>query len=101
MITLATGGTRRREIRLIPVGAGRGERGGGVELTDEQIGTMSIEQRRELIWRLARPSADLLPPIRILRRIRYVRLAIMTGSALLLIPWIAFLALTLPDRYVV
>jgi hypothetical protein len=72
-----------------------------LELTDEQIHAMSAEQRRDLIWRLARPSEELLPPVRTLRRIRYLRLAIMTTSAVLLVPWIVYLALTLPERYVV
>jgi hypothetical protein len=71
-----------------------------VELTDEQIQAMSAEQRRDLIRRLARPSAELLPPPRTLRRIRYLRLVIMTGSAVLLVPWTAYLGLTLPQRYV-
>jgi hypothetical protein len=72
-----------------------------VELTDDEILAMSIEQRRDLIWRLARPSAELLPPRRTLKRIRYLRLVIMTASAVLLVPWIVFLGLTLPQRYVV
>jgi hypothetical protein len=37
----------------------------------------------------------------VLRRIRYLRLAVTTGAAVLLIPWILYLADTLPDRYVV
>jgi hypothetical protein len=74
---------------------------GTVELTDEQIAGMSPEQRRDLILRLARPNRELLPPAPVLRRIRYLRLAITTGSAVLLVPWIAYLALTLPERYVV
>jgi hypothetical protein len=72
-----------------------------VELTDEEIQAMSAEQRRDLIRRLARPSAELLPPPQMLRRIRYLRLLIMTGSAVLLVPWIVYLGLTLPERYVV
>ncbi len=71
-----------------------------VEPTDEQILAMSPRQRRDLIQRLARPSEELLPT-RVVHRLRYLRLALMTGSALLLIPWIAYLSLTLPDRYVV
>jgi hypothetical protein len=71
-----------------------------VELTDEEIRAMSAEQRRDLIRRLARPSAELLPPVRTLRRIRYLRLLIMAGSAVLLVPWIVYLGLTLPYRYV-
>ncbi|MEN3307336.1 MAG: hypothetical protein V7603_3538 [Micromonosporaceae bacterium] len=73
---------------------------GPVELTDEQIAAMSAEQRRDLIWRLARPSEELLPARRTVRRIRNVRLAITAGSAVLLIPWIAYLGVTLPDHYV-
>jgi hypothetical protein len=74
---------------------------GPVELTDEQIAAMSAEQRRDLIWRLARPSEELLPARRTVHRIRNVRLAITAGSAVLLIPWIAYLGVTLPDHYVV
>jgi hypothetical protein len=73
----------------------------GPVLTDEEIAAMSPGERRELIWRLARPSGELLPPARTVRRIRYLRLAITTASAVLLVPWITYLALTLPARYVV
>jgi hypothetical protein len=71
------------------------------ELSDEQIAAMSGQQRRELISRLARPADQMLPPPGVLRRIRTVRLAIISGSAIALVPWTVYLAMTLPNRYVV
>ena len=66
------------------------------KLTDEQIEAMTPEERRELIIRLERPVSDLVNPVA-----RRARLGIMVGGSLALIPWILFLWVTLPDRYVV
>jgi hypothetical protein len=69
-------------------------------LTDEQIAGMSPHERRELITRLSRPVDDLVPDRRWLRRTRELRLALMAGGALVLVPWIVYLAATLPRSYV-
>lgn len=69
------------------------------ELTDEQIEAMTPQQRRELIIRLERRMSDLVDPS-MAARVRRARLGFMVGGSLALIPWIVFLAVTLPDRYV-
>ncbi len=69
-------------------------------LTDEQIATMSPTERHELIKRLARPVDEVLPSRRWLHRTRELRILLLVGSAAVLVPWIAYLAVTLPPRYV-
>jgi hypothetical protein len=69
-------------------------------LTDEQIAAMSPQERRDLIKRLARPVDDFVPSHRWLRRTRELRILLVVGSAVVLVPWIAYLAITLPPRYV-
>lgn len=69
-------------------------------LSDEQIATMSPQERRDLIKRLARPVEDFVPSHRWLRRTREVRILLLVGSAVVLVPWIAYLAVTLPRHYV-
>ena len=69
-------------------------------LTDEQIAAMSPQERRDLIKRLARPLDDFVPSHRWLRRTRELRILLVVGSAVVLVPWIAYLAITLPPRYV-
>jgi hypothetical protein len=69
-------------------------------LTDEQIAAMSPQERRDLIKRLARPVDDFVPSHRWLRRTRELRVLLVAGSAVVLVPWIAYLAITLPPRYV-
>jgi hypothetical protein len=68
-------------------------------LSDAQIAAMSARERRELIRRLERPLADLLSPSE-LARLRRVRLAVMVGAIIGLTPWIVYLAITLPDKYI-
>ena len=70
------------------------------ELTDDQIDAMTPQERRDLIIRLGRPVSDLVHPVTA-ARVRRARLGIMVGGSLALIPWIVFLAATLPDRYLV
>jgi len=72
----------------------------GIDLTDEQIRTMDPSERKDLIERLERPAADLVPSMGTVARIRRLRLELMIGGSFGLIPWIVFLALTLPDSYV-
>jgi hypothetical protein len=68
-------------------------------VSDTVIAEMSPEQRRELIHRLERPLEELLPAP-VLMRIRRLRLALMVGGAIGLMPWMVFLAITLPSNYV-
>jgi hypothetical protein len=69
-------------------------------LTDEQIAAMSPRERHDLITRLARPVAEVVPARRWLRRTRELRILLLVSSAAVLVPWIAYLAVTLPPRYV-
>jgi hypothetical protein len=68
-------------------------------LTDEQIGALTPEERAELISRLEQPLGDLIDP-EYLGRIRRIRLSVMIGGSIAMIPWLAYLYVTLPDRYV-
>lgn len=70
---------------------------GGV--SDAQIAAMSAQERRALISRLERPIADLLPSSE-LARLRRVRLVLMTGAVIGMIPWTVYLSITLPDKYI-
>ncbi|TQF66362.1 hypothetical protein FK531_17800 [Rhodococcus spelaei] len=69
-------------------------------ITDQQIAAMSAAQRRELIERLERPAADLLPSPGAVARIRRLRLGLIISGSVGLIPWIVFFAVTLPNQYV-
>ena len=68
-------------------------------LTDAQIAALTRAQRQELVKRLEQPLSDLIDPA-FLRRIRRIRLGVMVGGAIALIPWIGYLSVTLPERYV-
>jgi hypothetical protein len=70
---------------------------GGV--TDAQIAAMSAAERRELITRLERPIGELLPES-VFVRLRRVRIVLMVGAIIGLIPWTVYLAITLPDKYI-
>ena len=72
--------------------------GDGV-LSDVQIAAMSPAQRRELIQRLERPLDEVFPPT-LARHMRRNRLTLMVGGAIGLIPWMIYLAFTLPANYV-
>ncbi|NMO04500.1 hypothetical protein HH308_25095 [Gordonia sp. TBRC 11910] len=71
-------------------------------LTDEQIAAMTREERHDLIVRLsyAGPAAYGTQTPR-LRRMRRRRLIVMTAGAAALVPWTVYLALSLPQHYVV
>jgi hypothetical protein len=71
----------------------------GVRLADEEIATMSPQERRALILRLAPAPAGLLPSPRTLERIRRFRLALTVLCVAALVPWTVYLAVTLPDHY--
>jgi hypothetical protein len=68
-------------------------------LTDDQIDALTPEQRAELISRLEQPLSDLIDPEQ-LGRIRRIRVSLMIGGSIAMIPWLAYLYVTLPDRYV-
>lgn len=69
-------------------------------LTDEEIAELSTDERRQLMKRLAAPLEDILPSETWLRRTREIRVVVLTGGAVLLVPWVAYLAFSLPRRYV-
>jgi hypothetical protein len=68
-------------------------------LSDDQIAAMSPAQRKDLIQRLERPLDEVFPPA-IARRMRRNRLTLTVVGAVGLIPWIIYLAFTLPANYV-
>ncbi|AGB20732.1 hypothetical protein Mycsm_00277 [Mycobacterium sp. JS623] len=68
-------------------------------LSDAQIAAMSAHERRELINRLERPLGELLSAAQ-LARLRRVRLVLIVGAIIGLLPWIVYLAITLPDKYI-
>jgi hypothetical protein len=68
-------------------------------MSDAQIAAMSATERRELISRLERPLGELLPSSE-LARLRRVRLVLILGAIVGLIPWTVYLAITLPDKYI-
>jgi hypothetical protein len=68
-------------------------------LTDEQIAALSPEQRRDLISRLEQPLSDVVDP-EFLARVRRIRLTLLTAGSIAMVPWLGYLAVTLPDNYV-
>lgn len=68
-------------------------------LTDAEIEALTPQQRRELITRLEQPLNAVIDPV-LLSRIRRTRLGLMTAGSLVLVPWIGYLAMTLPENYV-
>ena len=68
-------------------------------LTDVQIAALTPEQRRELITRLRQPLSDMIDPA-VLNRTRRIRLSLMIGGSIAMIPWLAYLSMTLPENYV-
>jgi hypothetical protein len=68
-------------------------------LTDAQIAALTPEQRHDLITRLERPLSDLIDP-EFVTRVRRVRLRLMIGGSIAMIPWLGYLSMTLPGNYV-
>jgi hypothetical protein len=68
-------------------------------LTDAQIAALTPEQRRELITRLERPLGDVIDPD-FLTRVRRIRLSLMIGGSMAMVPWLGYLSVTLPENYV-
>ena len=69
-------------------------------LPDAQIAAMSPAQRRDLIQRLERPLDEVFPPAIARPMRRRTRLTLMTVGTIALIPWVIYLAFSLPDNYV-
>jgi hypothetical protein len=90
---------RRAATRNTERGVGPAGHNGGV-LTDEQVAAMSPRERAELISRLAQPPAAAVPSRRMLRLVREGRMVLTVGAVVVLVPWIVYLAVTLPRRYV-
>jgi hypothetical protein len=67
-------------------------------LTDAQIAALTPEERRELVQRLEQPLSDVIDPL-LLSRIRRVRLSLMIGCSIAMIPWLVYLSWTLPQYY--
>ena len=67
-------------------------------LTDAQIAALTPEQRRDLITRLEQPLSDVIDPV-LLGRIRRIRLSVMIGCSIAMIPWLVYLSLKLPPKY--
>ena len=68
-------------------------------LTDLQIAALTPEQRRDLITRLELPVSELEDP-EALARMRRIRLGLVVGGCIVMIPWIGYLGMTLPQKYV-
>ncbi len=68
-------------------------------LSDAQIAALTPAQRRELISRLEQPLSDVIDPV-YLGRMRRIRLGLMIGGSIAMIPWLVYLAMTLPENYV-
>ena len=70
-------------------------------LTDAEIAALTPAERQRLIKRLARPLGEVAGRPSRLRRLRRGRLTVLLAAVVALIPWIVYLGMTLPDRYVV
>jgi hypothetical protein len=68
-------------------------------LTDAQIAALTPAERSELISRLEKPLSHLIDPD-YLGRMRRIRLSLMVGGSIAMVPWLIYLYVTLPDRYV-
>jgi hypothetical protein len=68
-------------------------------LSDAQIAELTPEQRRDLISRLEKPLSDVIDPA-LLSRIRRIRLSLMIGGSMAMVPWLGYLSVTLPGNYV-
>jgi hypothetical protein len=70
-----------------------------IQIGDEQIAAMSVEDRRALIMRLTRANSTITSVPR-MRRKRRRRLALILAAPVVLLPWVIYLAVSLPDHYV-
>jgi hypothetical protein len=69
-------------------------------LTDAEIARLTPAQRRRLIRKLTRSLEEVAGPPARIERMQRLRVTFMAGSVLVLIPWIVYLGLTLPNRHV-
>jgi len=69
-------------------------------VSDEQIASMSADQRRELILRLSSVAENDSPAPRKSVGPREVQILVTVISAVVLIPWTGYLAVALPHVYV-
>jgi hypothetical protein len=69
-------------------------------VTDEEIAEMSIDQRRDLIRRLSLASENGMAARRGSVGPREVQIVVTVVSAVILVPWIVYLAVALPRVYV-
>ena len=69
-------------------------------LTDAEIARLSPAQRRRLIRKLTKSLTEVAGPPSRIKRVRVARLTLMITAVLVLIPWIFYLGMTLPERYV-
>ncbi|OBF72247.1 hypothetical protein A5750_17500 [Mycobacterium sp. 852002-51613_SCH5001154] len=68
-------------------------------LSDAQIAALTPQQRRQLISRLEQPVGELIDPA-LLVRVRRIRLSLMVGGSMAMVPWLGYLSVTLPENYV-
>ncbi|QIS19888.1 hypothetical protein [Nocardia terpenica] len=68
-------------------------------LSDTEIAALTDAQRRDLIRRMRLPPERVLPHPDVVRLQRRVRLTIMVGGSIAMIPWLVYLGLTLPTEY--
>jgi hypothetical protein len=68
-------------------------------VSDAAIAAMTPIEKRQLIARLEKPLDDLVAP-EVQARGRRLRLGLMIGGTVALIPWLVYLAITLPSTYV-
>lgn len=71
-----------------------------MSLTDDQIGSMTPDERRDLLRRLTLTAPGEVPSPTVVRRIRAWRISLMVVSVVVLIPWTIYLGASLPDHYV-
>ena len=69
-------------------------------LSDDQIAALTTDERRDLIWRLALPVEEVGSRHYNAYRMRRHRVLLVAFSAAVLVPWTAYLGVSLPDRYV-
>lgn len=68
-------------------------------LTDDEIARMTPEERRAQISRLVRPVREVAPDEPQLHQQRKFRIGVVAASAILLVPWIIYLAISLPGEH--
>jgi hypothetical protein len=69
-------------------------------LTDAEIARLTPAQRRRLIRKLTKSLEEVVGSRSRVARVRRIRVTMMVGAVLVLIPWIVYLGLTLPNRHV-